>query len=291
VPARTATLVSAVPVPFTANGDLDRAGLQPLYRFLAAAGVDGVFTAGTTGEFTALDDDERETVLVEALEVFGPDRVHAHVGAASARQATRLAVRAVALGARNLAAITPYYLQAGPEALIDYYRRLDAVAGEARLHVYLYGARSTTTVTPAQLARLAEIPSVAGAKISGEPSSRVLEYVRAVPEGFAVYSGNDVEFGEFVRAGGTGGVSGVSSVFPEPFVDLADALRRGDEHAAGAAQDRVKRAVEAVEGADIALIKAGLTLRGLPAGPIRVALEQPSRSQLDTLRSAIEDLT
>jgi len=291
VPAVAATLVSAVPVPFTADGDLDSAGLQPLYRFLADAGVDGVFTAGTTGEFTALDDQERETVLTAALDVFGPDRVHAHVGAASARQAVRLAARAVALGARKLAAITPYYLPAGPEALIDYYRQLDAVADGAQVHVYLYAARTTTTVTPAQLARLAEIPSIAGAKISGEPSARVLEYVRAVPAGFTVYSGNDVEFGEFVRAGGAGGVSGVSSVFPAPFVDLADALRREDEQAAAEAQDRVKRAVEAVAGADIALIKAGLALRGLPAGPVRVAIDQPSPSQLDTLRSAIEDLT
>ncbi len=111
--APTATLVSAVPVPPTADGDLDSGGLQPLYRYLAAAGVDGVFTAGTTGESTALDD-ERETVLTEALEVFGPDRLYAHVGAASAWEATRLAARAVAPGARNLAAIAPFHLPAGP---------------------------------------------------------------------------------------------------------------------------------------------------------------------------------
>ena len=165
--APTATLNSAVPVPVTADGDLDSGGLQPLYRYLAAGGVDGAFTAGTTGEFTALDDDERETVLTEAPEVFGPDRVYAHVGAASARQATRLSVRAVALGARNLAAITPFSLPAGPEALVDCYRELDAVAGGARRFVYLYAARTTTTVTPVQLA---EIPSVAGAKISASPA-------------------------------------------------------------------------------------------------------------------------
>lgn len=291
MPAPSAALVSAVPVPFTADGALDDAGLQPLYRSLDAAGVDGVFTAGTTGEFTALDDAERDTVLTEALAVFGPERVYHHVGAASARHAERLTARAVALGARNLAAITPYYLPAGPRTLVDYYRRLDAVARDARLFIYLYAARTTTTVTPAQLAELAEIPSVAGAKISGEPTARVLEYVRAAPAGFAVYSGNDIEFGDFVQAGGTGGVSGVSSVFPRPFVTLADALRRGDEQAAAAAQDRVKRAVEAVAGADVALIKAGLALRGLPAGPPRVALDPPSPAQLDTLRAAIEELT
>ena len=291
MPERSAALISAVPVPFTADGDLDDAGLQPLYRFLDTAGVDGVFTAGTTGEFTALDDAERETVLTEALAVFGPERVYHHVGAASARQAERLTARAVALGARNLAAITPYYLPAGPRSLIDYYRRIGAVAGGARIFVYLYGARSTTTVTPAQLAELAELPAVAGAKISGEPTDRVLEYIRAAPDGFVIYSGNDVEFGDFVRAGGAGGVSGVSSVFPRPFIALADALRRGDEQAAVAAQDRVKRAVDAVAGADIALIKAGLGLQGLPAGPPRVALDPPSPAQLDTLRAAIEELT
>jgi len=46
-----------------------------------------VFVAGTTGEFVALDDDAREAVVAAALDVFGPDRVYAHVGAASARQA------------------------------------------------------------------------------------------------------------------------------------------------------------------------------------------------------------
>ena len=213
VPAR---LISAVPVPFLADGALDEKGLEPLYGFLADAGVDGVFVSGTTGEFPALDDAERDVVLTEALAVLGPERVYAHVGAASARQAERLAARAVALGATNLAAITPYYLPAGPQALVDHYRRIAAAIDDARLFVYLYPARTTTTVTPEQLAELADIPEVAGVKISGEPTDRVVEYLRAVPAGFAVYSGNDVTFAAVVRAGAAGAVSGVSSAFPGP---------------------------------------------------------------------------
>jgi 4-hydroxy-tetrahydrodipicolinate synthase len=191
----------------------------------------------------------------------------------------------------NLAAITPYYLPAGPAALVDYYRRLDAVAGDARIYVYLFAARTGLTVRPQQLAELATIPSVAGAKISGESTSVVLQYVQAVPEDFEVYSGNDVEFGDFVRGGGTGAVSGVSSVFPRPFLELADALRRGDTQAAGVAQARIARAVDAVGGADIALLKAALYLQGLPAGPTRVALDQPTPAQLEALRTAVHDLT
>ena len=289
--SQPATLLSAVPVPFETNGDLDIKGQETLLRHLKDTGIGGVFVAGTTGEFTALDDAERAVVLAAALDVYGADAVYAHVGAAAARQAERLTTQAVALGARNLAAITPFYLPAGPAALVDYYRRLAAVAGDARIYIYLYAARSGSTVTPDQLTELAKIPSVAGAKISGEPTSVVLQYVQAVPAGFEVYSGNDVEFGDFVRAGGTGAVSGVSSVFPRPFLDLANALSRGDEQAAAAAQDRITRAVDAVGGADIALLKAGLSLQGLPAGPTRVALDQPTPAQLETLRAAVQDLT
>jgi 4-hydroxy-tetrahydrodipicolinate synthase len=283
------TLLSAVPVPFRADGDLDERGLEPLYRSLAAAGVDGVFVSGTTGEFPALDDVERDVVLTEALAVFGPDRVYAHVGAASVRQAERLAARAVALGARNLAASTPYYLPAGPRSLVEYYRRLDAVVGAARMFVYLYPARTTTSVTPQQLAELAGIPSVVGAKISGMPTDRVREYVDAAPEGFAVYSGNDREFGAVARAGGAGAVSGVSSAFPRPFVALRDALNRGDEPAAAAAQAGVEQAVAAA-GGNVALIKTALALRGLPAGPPRVALDPPTPEQLDAITIAVKEL-
>jgi 4-hydroxy-tetrahydrodipicolinate synthase len=284
-------LLSAVPVPFHINGDLDVDGHKTLLRHLKDVGIGGVFVAGTTGEFTALDDDERAVVLSATLEVYQADAVYMHVGAAAARQAERLTAEAVALGARRLAAITPFYLHSGPAALIDYYARLDAVAGDAHIYVYLYAARTGSAVTPDQLAELATIPSIVGAKISGESTSEVLQYVRATPDDFEVYSGNDVEFGDFVRAGGTGAVSGVSSVFPRPFLDLADALKRNDEHAADAAQDRINQAVAAVNGADVALLKAGLSLQGLPGGPTRVALDPPTPAQLEILRTAIHDLT
>lgn len=286
-----AHLLSATVVPFQPSGDIDVKGHHTLLRHLRDTGIEGVFVAGTTGEFIALDDDERSVVLAGALEVFGADAVYAHVGAPAARQAERLAAQAVGLGARNLAAITPFYLPAGPAALFDYYRRLAAAAGGARIFVYLYAARSGSTVTPEQLAELAKIPSVAGAKISGETTATVLQYVQAVPEEFQVYSGNDIEYGDFVLAGGTGAVSGVSGVFPRPFLELTDALRRGDDQARGAAQGRITQAVNAVNGADIALLKAALSLQGLPAGPTRVALDPPTAGQLETLHIAVQELT
>ena len=88
-------------MPFEANGDLDVKGQETLLRHLKVTGIGGVFIAGTTGEFTALDDDERAVVLSAALEVYGADAVYVHVGAAAARQAERLTAQAITLGARN----------------------------------------------------------------------------------------------------------------------------------------------------------------------------------------------
>ena len=64
-----AALIPAVPVPFTENGELDVPGLGVLLRAIRDSGVDGAFLPGTTGEFTTLDDDERMTVIAEALTV------------------------------------------------------------------------------------------------------------------------------------------------------------------------------------------------------------------------------
>ena len=88
-------------MPFEANGDLDVNGQETLLRHLKDTGIRGVFISGTTGEFTALDDDERAVVLSAALEVYGADAVYIHVGAAAARQAERLTAQAITLGARN----------------------------------------------------------------------------------------------------------------------------------------------------------------------------------------------
>ncbi|MFC4564837.1 dihydrodipicolinate synthase family protein [Nocardiopsis mangrovi] len=284
-----AQVITAAPTPFTADEELDRDGLAALLTAVRDRGADGVFAAGTTGEFTALDDDERLEVLRAALDVFGPEGTYAHVGAASARQAERLTAAAVAAGARRVAAITPHFLPAPADAVVRYYERLVAAADGAEVYAYLFQARSTTAVAPEALRALADA-GVRGAKISGESDASVAAYLGHAPEGFTIISGNDVSFGELIRSGGTGVVSGVSSVFPRPFIALRDALRAGDSEAAAAAQPLVERAVAAVKGGSIAHLKAGLRVQGLPAGPVRISGDAVTDADLRVLQETADAL-
>lgn len=279
-------LVCAPITPFREDGELDVPGTRALFEAIRASGVGAVFTPGTTGEFTALDDGERMAVIECALGVFGADGVYAHVGAATARQAVALARAAYDRGATRLAAITPYYQTAGPVAVAEYFRQLTAAVPEAEFYVYVFPARATTTVSPDELAALADIPGIVGAKISGLSTEQVAEYIRSVPEGFRVLAGNDVDLVRLAAVGGAGVVSGVCGVFPEPFVAAAAALDAGED--ASSFQPAIDRADEAVGGGDIRLLKAAAAMRGLPAGPARVSLDPPTEEQLATLQAALE---
>ncbi|MEU4482983.1 dihydrodipicolinate synthase family protein [Micromonospora sp. NPDC023966] len=286
----TANLISAVTTLFDQEGALDLGATKAAYEQLAEAPLDGVFVAGTTGEFTTLTDDERLTVCAAANDAFGPDRTYWHVGAASARQAASLTQAAVDRGARRLAALTPHYYAATETAVLRYYETVVSRAREVPVYGYLFEARTTTAVPPALLARLAET-GIAGVKISGEGSPVIGQYLAAL-EGrtIPVYSGADSEFAEVVDLGAAGVVSGVSSALPEPFLDVRDALRTGDTAALALARERARRAVAATRQGNLAHLKAVLELRGIPASGLRAPLDPISPEDRRTLKADIADL-
>ena len=284
-PARP-IVISAVPTPFDDEERLASGAFSTLLTRLDEAGIDAVFVAGTTGEFTALDDDERLETFRVALETFGPSRVYAHVGAPSAFQAARLVRGARALGATQLAAVTPFFQPAPPEQIVEYYRRIVDAADGGSVFAYLFRQRTTTVASPSLLPRLADA-GVAGVKISGESDDSVESYLATAPAGFEVYSGNDTSLRWLLDRGGLGIVSGVSSAYPEPFVRLREAIVAQDEVAILAAERFVERAVAAVRAGNVGHLKAAITARGIPVGTVRTATEPvPADDQRELIELA-----
>ena len=73
--------------PFQNDESLDLPGLKRHIDFLIGKGVHGIFVLGTTGEFYALDDDEKQAVMAGAVEhVAGRVPVYAGTGAESTRE-------------------------------------------------------------------------------------------------------------------------------------------------------------------------------------------------------------
>jgi 4-hydroxy-tetrahydrodipicolinate synthase len=269
-----AVVFSAVPTLFSSDGEVDTGANRALYKFVAGL-LDGLFVAGTTGEFPALDDSERLSLIELALAEAGPDRVIAHVGAPDARHSARLASAAAALGATRLAAITPFYLPARPDELTAHYGRIRDAAPDRELYAYIFPERTGLRVPPPVFAATAEACGLAGAKLSGSAGAELAGYVAAAP-GLRLFSGDDSNPGATMRAGGAGVVSGRSGAYPEVYAALVAALGGGDEEAAGRHQLVLDRIVAL--GASIGRLKHALQLRGLGGTTARMTVDPPDAS-------------
>jgi 4-hydroxy-tetrahydrodipicolinate synthase len=281
-------VITAVTTPFTESGELDLPAARRLYGLVAAT-TGNIFVGGTTGEFPALDDQERMTLFEAALEAAGPDHVIAHIGAPDARHARRLAAAAVAAGARRLAAITPYYLPATSEEVTAYYREVAKATAGTQLYAYLFPERTGVAVTPQQLGSLAAECGLAGAKLSGAAGTIVPEYAAAVPEGFLLYTGRDNEVPQAAEAGIAGVVSGLSSAFPELYVRLAGALAAGNIAEAAECQSAVERLFAA--GRTTAHLKYALSLRGVTGRTGRMTIGIVDDLSAAALADLVKELT
>src|SRR5919202_3783049 len=128
--------------PMQANEDLDLPRLRQTLDRLLDAGVHGLFVLGTTGEFYALDEAEKQAVIAEA--VAHTDRrvpLIAGTGAETTREAVRLTKLAEREGADAVAVITPYFVSPTQQELADHFRR---VAESPALPVFLYSNPAMT---------------------------------------------------------------------------------------------------------------------------------------------------
>ncbi|MCK6211649.1 dihydrodipicolinate synthase family protein [Georgenia sp. EYE_87] len=265
-----AQIISAVPVPFTEDGSLDLTEFESVLRTIDPH-VDGVLVAGTTGEFPALDDDERVELFRVAAEVLGAARVVAHLGHGSTRQVLRLAAATADLGISRFALLSPYYLPTDDDGVVAFFRALTEAFPQADVYAYLFPERTGMDVPVEVLRRVLALPGMVGVKLSGGAAARLTEYAAALQDGQELYSGDDATLPWVLEQGGTGVVSGVSSAFPETFSTLARALDAGDGEAAERAQASVKEVV-GLTGPTIPRLKTAMAARTGAAWASRMAL-------------------
>src|SRR4051794_25330100 len=104
-------IIPPIVTPFKSNEDLDLPALRRLIDHLLAKKVNGIFVLGTTSEFYALDESEKQAVIATAVEhVAGRVPVLAGTGAESTREAVRLTRLAEREKADGVSVITPYYI-------------------------------------------------------------------------------------------------------------------------------------------------------------------------------------
>jgi 4-hydroxy-tetrahydrodipicolinate synthase len=284
-------IIPPVATPMRENEDLDLPRLKWFLDHLIASGVHGVFVLGTNSEFYALDEREKQEVIATAVaHVNKRVPVYAGTGAETTREAVRLTKMAEREGADGVSVITPYFVSPNQQEIFDHYRR---VAEATALPVLLYNNPSTCgglKIDVETVARLAEIPIILGVKDSSGDLQNTCEYIRVVPERFAVMMGRDTLIYPALMMGACGAVPATGNIAPRLLVEIYERFRKGDLEGSKAAQRRLNPVRLALTlGTPPGGVKAALAVLGMSLGPSRAPVGPLSPEKEKKMRAALAE--
>lgn len=285
-------VTAAMVTPFTAAGEVDHEALSALTKTLLAAGVNGLYPCGTTGEMVHLTGEERmrmaETVVKAAD---GNGTVFLHCGAMQIEETKALLRHASSIGADGAGVVTPMFLSADEREMEAYYTELsDCVPADFPIYLYNIPQCSGNDLTAACAARISRnCPNVTGIKYSYPDMLRTLEYLN-VP-GLGVLHGCDKLFSSLLMMGCAGTVSGVAGVFPEPFVKVWNAWNAQDILAMQHWQRICIAFCDLLRcGSNMSYFKEALRMRGLPVGGMRRPQQDLGKEQIAELEEKLRAL-
>ena len=294
-------IVPPILTPFSPDGRVDLISLAKLTRWLLAQGVHGIWACGTTGEFAALDGDEREDVIGTCVET-AAERVPvvANISDGGTKLAIAHGKRAMAAGADALALTPPYYYSNTQEELLAHFRAVRE-AVDAPLFVYNIPQTVKVKVDPETVLTLAQEGTVVGIK----DSQNDLDYDRTLLVSAAqrgvhlrVLLGTRALVDAATLIGAHGAIMGISNVAARACVEAYTAGSKGDWPAAREAQERVmgmSALGRAVKGAGTAVSlgaqKAALKAMGVIAhSTLSAPLKSPTEEEEVKVAELVDEL-
>src|SRR5689334_15413870 len=220
---------TALVTPFKQDGSIDETALRNLVAWQVESGIDFLVPCGSTGETPTLSHEEWLHVVDVTVEV-AAGRVPIMAGATSnstddaVEKAKEVAARP---GVNAILTASPYYNKPTQEGQ---YRHFRAVAEAVDKPIILYNVpgRTGANIEPATLARLAEVPNIAGVKEASGNMTQIAEVCAAVPENFLVFSGDDAITLGVIAHGGVGIVSVASNEIPYEMSEMTRAALNND---------------------------------------------------------------
>ena len=280
---------TAIITPFGENGvNYDVFG--QMIEFQIENGTDAIVFLGTTGEPSTMTFEEEHRLMEYAVKkVNKRAKVIFGCGSNNTADAVMTAQAGERFGADGLLAVTPYYNKCTQNGLVAYYK---AICEAVSIPVIAYNVPSRTGVEiqPATMAKIAEIPNIAGIKDAGGNMSKTMETFRLVREKCDVYSGEDALNFPILACGGAGVISVVSNIAPKEVKELCTLIAEGKLAQATALNDKLLPLANAcfVEVNPIP-VKEAVNLLGFNAGTPRAPLTKMEDQNREKLIAAMKN--
>ena len=280
----TGSIVALV-TPMHPDGAIDWSAFARLIEYHIESGTAGLGVVGTTGESPTLTVPEHCEVIRFAVEQAGGRiPVVAGTGGNSTHEAIELTVSAAEAGADYSLSVTPYYNKPTQQGLFEHFQ---AVARSVNLPIILYNVpgRTGCDLLNDTVVKLSQIDNIVAIKDATGDVARGAALIEAVPDGFAVFSGDDATALELMRQGGQGNVSVTANIAARDMAAMCNLALTGEWEAAAEIDARLSELNDLlfIEANPIP-VKWAMAQRGMIEDGIRLPLtplSEPCRGDLE----------
>lgn len=284
-------IFAAVPTPLTTDAKgIDIPNIAKQVDRLADAGIHGIVTTGTTGEFPALTTEEHKSVIKAYIDAAkGRIPVVVGLGSNSTQHAIEMAQFSEKMGATAVMIVPPFYDPLSFKALYKFYKD---VCGSISIPVMYYNLPGATGVhlTADQVRQLGEIKGFDYMKDTSGNAKEHADLLTNPSDKITVFNGWDTLTFFSMSHGAQAIVWGIASIVPKECVELWNTFSR--EKNIDEAREQWKFLWEVSDFLESvnypAGIKTGLDIIGQSAGPLRLPTLPLEDEDIEKLSKILE---
>lgn len=218
----------AVLTPFTKEGEIDFEMFALNTEAQIKAGVHGIILAGTLGEASALETEEKFELLKYAKKITqGRIPVILNLSENTTKNAVNFAQKAKQLGADGLMLLPPMRYKADNHEVVEYFK---AVASATDLPILIYNnpVDYGIYVTLEMFEELIEYPTIQAVKESTRDLANVTRMINRFGKRVKILGGVDTICLETLMLGADGLVAGLVDAFPNETMAMYNYVKTGE---------------------------------------------------------------
>jgi 4-hydroxy-tetrahydrodipicolinate synthase len=217
----------AMLTPFTADDKLDFTMFEKNVNAQLEAGIEGVILAGSLGEGSTLESEEKNQLLIYAIEIL-KGRIPAVLTIAeqTTKVAVKLAQDAEKNGANGLMILPPMRYKADDRETVEYFK---TIAANTSLPIMVYNnpVDYKIEVTLDMFDELAKYPTIEAVKDSTRDVTNITRMRNRFGDRYKLFCGVDTLVMEELMLGADGIVGGLVDAFPKETVAIYKLVKAG----------------------------------------------------------------
>ncbi|MBS3787027.1 4-hydroxy-tetrahydrodipicolinate synthase [Candidatus Bipolaricaulota bacterium] len=258
---------------------------------LIEEGVHGIFVAGSTGEYTLMDNSERKELIKEAVNVT-KDRLPLLAGTAAndTKTAIELSQFAESVGAAAATVALPHYPKPSQAGLYEHYKQ---IADNISIPLLAYnwpGQHAGLNIEPETVKRLVEEDIIAGIKDSSDLQwgiGHLAEVKRLTGDKISVLTGFANQLLPALSLGACGSVCTIGNIIPRKIVSIYENFQKGNYKKAKKIQLEILPIINMLE-VDPGTVKMALKLLGHEVGSFRSPIIEPSDEAKQEIKGILQ---